>query len=110
MISLIIDLKKKGKRIVGIGAPAKGNTLINYCSLNGGMIDYLTEKSKLKVGRLSPGMHLPIYTDERLLEDKPDYALILPWNFSEEIIRNLAKFKDNGGKFIIPIPAPRIVE
>ncbi len=74
------------------------------------MLDYLTEKSKIKAGLYSPGMHIPVVPDEQLLKDKPDYALLLAWNFAEEIMKNLKEFKNAGGKFIIPIPKPRIVE
>ena len=109
IISMLIDIKRQGKRIVGIGAAAKGNTLLNYCGIHSGILDYLTEKSTLKIGRYSPGMHLPVLSDEELMKDLPDYGLILPWNLSEEIMRRLNGFKEAGGRFIIPIPYPRIV-
>lgn len=109
LVALLMDLKKQGKRIVGVSAPAKGNTLLNYCKIGTQYLDYLTEKSKLKVGLYSPGMHIPIKPDEVLLEDKPDYALLLAWNFADEIMNNLKSFRENGGKFIIPVPEPRIV-
>ncbi|MFA5887111.1 MAG: class I SAM-dependent methyltransferase [Candidatus Nanoarchaeia archaeon] len=110
LVSILIELKKQGKKIVGIGAPAKGNTMLNYCALNNGIIEYLTEKSTLKIGRFSPGLHLAIYPDQKILEDKPDYGIILPWNFAEEIIKNLEAHRKNGCKFIIPIPKPKILE
>ncbi len=108
LYELLIDLKKKGKRIVCVSAPAKGNTLLNYSGITRDMVDYVTEKSKLKQGLFTPGSHIPIYSDSKLIEDKPDYALILAWNFSEEIMRNLDDYRKAGGKFIIPIPRPRI--
>jgi SAM-dependent methyltransferase len=107
---LLEGLKQDGKKIVGVSAPAKGNTLLNYCGINNDVLDYLTEKSKLKQGLFTPGTHIPIYADEKLTEDNSDYALILAWNFADEIIRNLDAYKQKGGKFIIPIPTPRIVE
>jgi len=110
LITLLRDLKKQGKRIVGVSAPAKGNTLLNYCKIGTDILDYLTERSLLKIGKFSPGTHIPIYSDDVLLKDKPDYALILAWNFSKEIISNNQKFLEQGGKFIIPIPKPEIVE
>lgn len=110
LTELLAKLKKQGKKIVGVSAPAKGNTLLNYCRLNTKLLDYITEKSKLKINRFCPGTHIPIYSDEKLLEDKPDYALILAWNFAEEIIENLDDFRKQGGKFIIPIPNPKIIE
>lgn len=109
LIELLVDLKKKNKRVVGVSAPAKGMTLLNYCKIDNNLIEYLTEKSDLKIGKFSPGMHIEVKPDSILLEDKPDFALLLAWNFAEEIMNNLKEFKNNGGKFIIPIPYPKIV-
>lgn len=109
LVSLIMDLKKQGKKIACVTAPAKGNTLLNYCNLDWHYIDFLTEKTKIKIGRYSPGTHIPVYSDDYLLKKKPDYALILAWNFAEEVMKNLSEFKSNGGKFIIPIPKPIIL-
>ncbi len=109
LFSLLTDFKKNGKRIVGLGAPAKGNTLLNYCKIDTGILDYLTEKAQVKIGLFSPGMHIPVVSDKELINDKPDYALLLAWNFADEIIKNLDEYKKAGGKFIIPIPHPKIV-
>lgn len=109
LVEMIIDLKKQGKRIIALSAPAKGNTLLNYCHLDRDYLEYATEKNPLKVGRFTPGMHIPIYSDEKILEDQPDYALILAWNFSDEIIANMSEYRMRGGKFIIPIPEPSVV-
>jgi len=106
---LLADLKKQGKRIVGVSAPAKGNTLLNYCGITEKQLDYITEKAQMKVGYFTPGTHIPIYGDDKLLQDQPDYALILAWNFAEEIMANLREFKERGGKFIIPIPKPKVI-
>lgn len=84
-------------------------TLLNYCKIDSNIIDFLTEKSSLKIGKYSPGAHIPIFSDEKLCEKKIDFALLLAWNFSDEIIENLSDFKNSGGKFIIPIPKPKIV-
>jgi SAM-dependent methyltransferase len=108
LISLLRDIKAKNKRIAGISAPAKGNTLLNYCKIDSSILDYLTEKSIYKIGKFSPGMHIPIYADSKILEDMPDYALILAWNFAEEIMKNMEEYRKRGGKFIIPIPKPVI--
>ncbi len=108
--ALLADLKKKGKRIVGISAPAKGTTLLNYCGIDTNLLDFLTEKNLAKVGCFTPGTHIPIYDDARLLEEPVDYGLILAWNFAEEIMKNMADFRSRGGKFIIPIPTPRIID
>jgi hypothetical protein len=105
---LLYKLKSEGKRIVGVSAPAKGMTLLNYCHIDRQILDYVTEKSTLKIGLYTPGSHIPVYPDSRLLEDRPDYALLLAWNFAEEIMRNNQKYRDQGGKFIIPIPVPTI--
>ena len=109
LLELLNDLKRKGKKIVGISAPAKGNTLLNYCKIGTEILDYITEKNPLKIGKYTPGMHIPVVSDEILLKDKPEYALILAWNFAEEIIKNNEKYRESGGKFIVPIPQPKIV-
>lgn len=109
LVSLIMDLKKKGKKIAGVTAPAKGNTLLNYCKLHTDTVIFLTEKTEGKIGRYSPGMHIPVYSDDFLVKHKIDYAIILAWNFADEIIDNLSAYRKSGGKFIIPIPEPKIV-
>ena len=106
---LLNKLKHEGKRIVGVSAPAKGMTLLNYCRVGPELLDFVTEKSKLKIGRFTPGMHIRVVSDEELLRQKPDYALLLAWNFAAEIMANLKEFTLSGGKFIIPIPTPKIV-
>lgn len=106
---LIYGLKLKGKKLAAVSAPAKGMTLLNYCHLGSEIIEFLTEKSTLKIGRFCPGVHIPVVGDEELINQNVDYALLLAWNFSEEIIANLKDYKEKGGKFIIPIPEPRIV-
>ena len=108
LLQLLHELKINGKKIVAISAPAKGNTLLNYCKIDSEILDYVTERNPLKVGKFTPGMHIPVYSDEKL-EDQPDYALILAWNFADEIIQNNSKYREKGGKFIIPIPKLVIV-
>jgi len=85
-------------------------TLLNYCGIGRGVLDFVTEKSKLKIGKYTPGAHLPVLGDEALMERRPDYALLLAWNFADEIIGNNEGYRRAGGKFIVPIPSPRIVE
>jgi SAM-dependent methyltransferase len=109
LIEMLVTIKDEGKTIVGIGAPAKGNTLLNYCGITSGILECITEKSTLKQGRYTPGTRMLVEGDEKLLELQPDYGLILPWNFAPEIMKNLSEYQDRGGKFIIPMPAPRIV-
>ena len=109
LMNLLYDLKKKGKKIVGISAPAKGNTLLNFCKIDSNLLDYLTEKNPLKINKFSPGMHIQVNSDEKILDDMPDYALILAWNFADEIIKNNHEYQKRGGKFILPIPDPKII-
>ena len=109
LLKLLFDLKKSGKRIVGISAPAKGNALLNYCKIGPEILDYITEKNPMKIGKYTPGMHIPVYSDKKLLTEKSDYALVLAWNFAEEIMRNNKSYKKNNGKFIIPFPHPKII-
>lgn len=107
--TLLSRLRAEGKRIAGVSAPAKGMTLLNYCGIGADYLDFITEKSTLKIGRYTPGTHIKVVADDMLLERKPDYALLLAWNFAEEIMANLKRYSNAGGKFIIPIPDPQIV-
>lgn len=109
LLWLLRDLKHKGKSIVGVSAPAKGMTLLNYCKIGSETLDFVTEKSALKIGRFTPGSHIPVLPDSELLKRKPAYALLLAWNFAPEIMANLNEYVKRGGRFIIPIPHPRIV-
>ena len=109
LVWLLQSLKHQGKRIAGISAPAKGMTLLNYCGIDGDVLDFVTEKAALKIGRYTPGNHIPVVPDAELLAKQPDYALLLAWNFANEIMKNLDEYRKRGGKFIIPIPTPTIV-
>ena len=110
LLWLLRRLKHEGKRIAGVSAPAKGMTLLNYCRIGPETLDFVTEKSKMKIGRYTPGAHIPVVTDETLLEHVPEYALLLAWNFAEEIMDNLRSYREKGGRFIIPIPKPHVVQ
>jgi len=105
---LVLEQKKSGKRIAGIGAPAKGNTLLNFCRLGPDAVDYLAEKSELKIGLFSPGMHIPVVDEARLFEDQPEYALLLSWNLADELIPKI-RGKGYKGRFIIPNPEVAII-
>ena len=109
LLWLLRSLKKEGKKIAAVSAPAKGMTLLNYCRIGTETLDFVTEKSTLKIGRFTPGTHLPVLPDEALAERRIDVALLLAWNFAEEIMKNLESYRKNGGKFIIPIPSPKVV-
>jgi SAM-dependent methyltransferase len=107
--TLLKKLKQDKKRIVAVSAPAKGTVLLNYCDIDEKILDFATEKSSIKIGKYMPGNKIPVVHDNFLDNDFPDYALLLAWNFADEIMNNLKNFKKNGGKFIIPIPHPKIV-
>jgi SAM-dependent methyltransferase len=110
LTELIQNLHWKGHSIAGVGAPAKGVVMLNYCNFDSEIIPYVSEKSELKIGKKIPGTHNEIVSDETLLERQPDYALLLPWNFSETIMNSLNEYLKAGGKFIIPAPEPHIIE
>jgi hypothetical protein len=109
LISLLRGLKSEGRSIAAYGAPAKGNTLLNYCRIDTDLIEFTVDKNALKVGSYTPGAHLPVLPVSELLERQPDFVLILAWNFADEIIAQQQEYRSSGGQFIIPIPEPRIV-
>ena len=106
----VSSLKDTGKRIAAYGAPAKGNTLLNFCGIGKDLIEFTVDRSPAKQGRLLPGTRIPVFAPEKLLEEKPDYVLILPWNIKDEIIGKMRQVRDWGGKFIVPIPAVEVIE
>ncbi len=106
---LLEDITREGKTVAGYGAPAKGNTLLNYCDIGTAILPYTVDKNPWKVGLYTPGMHIPILQVDAIMECKPDYVLILAWNFADEIIKQQDDYRKRGGKFILPLPAPRIV-
>lgn len=106
---LLRELKGQGKRIIGYGASAKGNTLLNTCGITSAELDYIIDNTPFKQEKLAPGSHIPVRPPETLLKDQPDYALLLAWNFSTEIVARESEFQQRGGRFIVPIPRPRVL-
>jgi SAM-dependent methyltransferase len=104
ILSFLIDLKQQGLSVVGYGAPAKGNTLLNYCGVRQDFIDYTCDLNPHKQGHFLPGSHIPIRSPEAILEDKPDVVLILPWNLKDEIVQQLSFIRDWGGRFAARTP------
>lgn len=109
LTGLLADLKAQGKTVAGYGAPAKGTILLSYCGLTTEQIPYTVDRSELKVGKLTPGSHIPILPVETIFQRQPDFVLILAWNFAEEIMEFLRPYRARGGRFILPIPEPKIL-
>ena len=106
--SLLESIRKEGKTVAAYGAAAKGTVLMNYCGI-GPWIEFVADRSPYKQGLYVPGVQLPIFPPARLMEKRPDYTLILPWNIADEIMTQLAEYRRRGGRFIIPIPEPKVV-
>jgi SAM-dependent methyltransferase len=106
----LTSFRKQGRRVAGYGAPAKGNTLLGFLEIGPELLPYIVDRSPLKQGLYTPGMHIPVVATERLLADQPDYVLLLAWNFVDEIIEQQAEYVRRGGKFIIPVPEVRIID
>jgi hypothetical protein len=109
LLAMLRRLKAEGRTVAGYGAPAKGNTLLNYCGIGTELLPYTVDKSPLKVGLFTPGSHVPVLPVETLLERQPDHVLILAWNFADEVVRQQAEYARRGGRFIVPIPRPRVL-
>jgi len=107
LLDFLIAAKRSGKSVVGYGAPAKGNTLFNYCGVRTDFIDYTVDRSPRKQGLFLPGSRIPIYAPDKIRETKPDYVLILPWNIKDEIMQQMRLIGEWGGQFVVPIPEPR---
>jgi hypothetical protein len=103
------DLAAAGRSIAGYGAPAKGNTLLNYCGIGTEWVSFTVDKNPMKVGTYTPGMHIPVLDVSALLERQPEYVLILAWNFAEEIKRQQAEYQKRGGRFLLPVADPEAV-
>jgi len=108
ILEFLIKAKREGKSIAGYGAPAKGNTLLNYCGVGTDFVEYTLDRSPHKQGQYLPGTHIPIYHPDKIKETKPDYLLILPWNLKEEIMEQMSYIREWGGKFVTLIPEPEV--
>ncbi len=103
-LRFLIDAKEQGKRIVGYGAPAKGNTLLNYCGVGTDFMDYTVDRNPHKQNSLLPGTRIPIFHPDKIRETRPDYVIILPWNLRDEVMAQLDYIREWGGEFVLPIP------
>jgi SAM-dependent methyltransferase len=108
LLEFCIAAKREGKRIVGYGAPAKGNTLLNYCGLRRDYVEFTVDRSPHKQGTYLPGTHIPIVEPDAIRASRPDYVLILPWNLKDEIMEQMAYIREWGGRFVVPIPEVRV--
>jgi 2-polyprenyl-3-methyl-5-hydroxy-6-metoxy-1,4-benzoquinol methylase len=109
LLEFLIAAKDQGKSVVGYGAPAKGNTLLNYCGIRSDLLDYTVDRSPHKQEHFLPGTHIPIYRPEKVKETRPDYVMILPWNLKEEVMGQMHYIRDWGGQFVVPIPEVRVL-
>ena len=109
LLDFLIGAKHAKKTIVGYGAPAKGNTLLNYCGVRTDFLDYVVDRSPHKQGLFLPGTHIPVYSPDRIRQTRPDYILILPWNIKDEIIEQMSYVREWGAKFAIPIPRVEVI-
>lgn len=108
LLALLQRLRDEGASVAGYGAPAKGNTLLNYCGIGPDWLPWTADRNPLKVGLLTPGMHIPVVPVDAIAERRPDYLLVLAWNFADEIMQQQQAHAARGGRFLIPIPSPRV--
>lgn len=108
-VKILQGFKKQGKRVAGYGAAAKGNVLLNYFKVGPETIDFIADKNPLKQNLYTPGMHIPVYAPSKIAEEEPDYLVVLVWNIAKEIMEEQRAYKENGGKFVVPIPKPTVV-
>jgi hypothetical protein len=106
----LIEARRAGKRVVGYGAPGKGNTLLNYCGIRTDFLDFTVDRSPHKQGRFTPGTHIPILAPDAIREARPDYVFLLPWNLKQEVMGQLAYIREWGGRFVVPIPTLQVLD
>ena len=110
LLEFLIEARRGGKSVAGYGAPAKGNTLLNYCGIGTDLLGYTVDRSEHKHGTFLPGSRIPVFAPSAIVERRPDYILILPWNLRAEIVEQMAHVREWGGKFVVPIPEVRVLE
>jgi SAM-dependent methyltransferase len=108
LLRFLIEAKEKGKRVVGYGAPAKGNTLLNYCGIRTDFLDYTVDRNPAKQGHFLPGVRIPVYIPDMIRKTQPDFVLILPWNIKDEVMQQMAYIREWGGQFVVPIPDVKV--
>ena len=109
LLRFLLDARDAGKTVVGYGAPAKGNTLLNYCGVGPDLVAFTVDRSPHKQGTLLPGVRIPVRAPEAILEARPDYVLILPWNLRDEIMGQMDAVRGWGGRFVVPIPTLQVL-
>jgi len=109
-LNFLITAKNDGQSIAGYGAPAKGNTLLNYCGVRTDLLEYTVDRSPHKQGQFLPGTHIPIHHPDKIKQTRPDYLVILPWNLRQEVMEQMGYIREWGGRFVVPIPEPKVYE
>jgi hypothetical protein len=110
LLKFLVEAKEAGKTVVGYGAPAKGNTLLNFCGVRTDFLDYTVDMAPSKQGTLLPGTRIPVFAPDKILETRPDYVLILPWNIKDEIMSGMSAVREWGGQFLVPIPEVQLLD
>ena len=109
LLAHLIEAKAAGRKVVGYGAPGKGNTLLNYCGIRSDFLDFTVDANPYKQGKFTPGTRIPILAPEALRQARPDEVLILPWNLKDEIVEQHGYIREWGGRFIVPIPQLEVI-
>ncbi|MEO7386429.1 MAG: methyltransferase C-terminal domain-containing protein, partial [Gammaproteobacteria bacterium] len=109
LLAFLVEARNAGKRVAGYGAPGKGNTLLNYCGIGTDFLEFTVDRNPAKQGTWTPGTRIPILDPDAILERRPDFVLILPWNLRDEIVQKMSAVRDWGGQFVVPIPTVEII-
>jgi hypothetical protein len=105
LLRFLLQCRADGKRVVGYGAPGKGNTLLNYCGIRRDLLEYTVDRNPYKHGLFTPGTRIPVYNPSVIAEDRPDVVLVLPWNLEAELTEQLSYVADWGGQLVFPLPS-----